>query len=208
MTDAAAVMRMLLGIVFLVSALGKAREVDRFTDTVQRVLRIVGARARHPVARGAALAVVAAEASAAILMLTGRAPSLAGFVVLGLLALFAAVSVVALVARANIDCNCFGPSGGRLGARTLARTLLLAAVAVAYVFTASRGHNGWPAASLASWVALATATGGFALVIHWVTYLDIPVWLVRERRREEAAQRSDGDAGRTKGGANGATVLE
>jgi uncharacterized membrane protein YphA (DoxX/SURF4 family) len=178
------VLRLALGVVFLTSAIGKLRSGPRFATTVERVASIFVAYPSRPVVVAGAVTTVAIELFLAAAFLGGLATVAAGAVAIALLVLFAIVAVAAMRHDASIDCHCFGTSGEVLGARTLARALLLLATAAAYLATAAATATAWIPSGGEEWVAAATLAAGLLLLLVWLTNLDVPVRLLGERRRE------------------------
>jgi hypothetical protein len=124
--------RCLLGLVFLASAVGKARGRREFRAFGAALggMRLLPA----PLVRPAAAAVVLLEALVPLLLaLPGRWPVAAGFALAGLLLLaFTAAVWTVLRRRVAAVCRCFGGSSAApLGRRHIARNSALAAVAVA-----------------------------------------------------------------------------
>jgi hypothetical protein len=121
--------RVLLGLVFLCSALGKSRGAAAFRAFCDAVGRLVPALRRRTAP--AAAAVVAAEAAVAV-MLAVPAAVVAGFALAAVLLLaFTAVLAAALRRGVSTACHCFGAGGERIAPRHLVRNMVLAAVALA-----------------------------------------------------------------------------
>ncbi|MGK5733615.1 MauE/DoxX family redox-associated membrane protein [Streptomyces sp. URMC 124] len=120
----------LIGVVFLVSSLGKSagrRAFDRFVISVED-MRIVPSRRARSVAR----AVVVAECAVCVcLAVPVVAATVAGLVVAtGLLAVFTTAIAVSVRRGVRTPCRCFGASAGPLGPRHIVRNVALAAAAV------------------------------------------------------------------------------
>ncbi|MEW6716247.1 MAG: MauE/DoxX family redox-associated membrane protein [Chloroflexota bacterium] len=113
--------RLVLGVVFLVSGLGKALERQRTISTV-----IAYQVLPEALARVYAVLLPWVELSLAWLLLVGLFTRLAALA-LGLLLLSFAIAVSANLARGRrMDCGCFGRAGReRLSWRTLARIVVL-----------------------------------------------------------------------------------
>ncbi|MEU0629262.1 MauE/DoxX family redox-associated membrane protein [Streptomyces sp. NPDC005989] len=126
--------RVLLGLVFLCSALSKTRGAAAYRDFRDAVGWLAPALRRHtaPVA----VAVVTAEA-AVIVMLAVPATVVAGFALAAVLLLAFTTGLVAALRRGvSTACHCFGPGDGRLAPRHVVRNLALATVALAGTATA------------------------------------------------------------------------
>ncbi|MEU1854287.1 MauE/DoxX family redox-associated membrane protein [Streptomyces sp. NPDC019990] len=122
--------RGLLGMVFLVSVVGKVAGRPAFTAFVVSVrsLGVVPSVLVRPVAR----TVIAGEAAACALMtVPARGAATIGFLVASaLLAAFSAGIAVAVRRGATAPCSCFGPSTTPLGIPHIVRNVVLCAVAV------------------------------------------------------------------------------
>ncbi|GHH42308.1 MauE/DoxX family redox-associated membrane protein [Lentzea cavernae] len=118
--------RGVLVLVFAASAIGKLDDFGGFVAAI-RGLRLVPDAWPRPVAR----LVVAAEATAAGLLLLPPRVAVVGFTLAILLcALFAVVIELSVRRDIRVACPCFGASADLLNRRHLARNGLLAAVAV------------------------------------------------------------------------------
>jgi hypothetical protein len=148
----------LLVVVFLASAAGKLhgrRSLRAFADSLVS-LRLVRPGTALPVA----LAVAAAEAAAAVLLVSSRT---AGFAVaVALMAVLTAGVGVVLARGTAAPCRCFGASVTPLSARHLARNALLTAVAVTGLLA--------PGGAAQPGAVIATAAGVLAGIL--VTILD------------------------------------
>lgn len=159
-----------IGITFLASAAGKARDLAGFRQAVTD-LHALPAR----LARPAAIGTVAAESLVAFGMLVGAVALLAGFV-LGavLLLLFTVVLVMALRRDARVSCNCFGVSERPISWYDVGRNAVLVACCVAGLVSYPIA-DGRPAASVV--VLLGLMAGCFFLI---VTALEDIVELLRK----------------------------
>ena len=182
MRDAAFVARILTGVLFVVAAAAKTRSKDEFVRSVWAVLGLLGIRVGMAIRRPVAAFVIAYELVLAGLLLSGAAPTVAAAAGLGLVAVFALVSALALLRGRKIECNCFGRSETSLGRDTLVRAALLAAVLVVY---AAWGRGTWPA-GLSAWVSSVALVVGCGLVFVWAVRLPTLATFVRERRLFEA----------------------
>ncbi|NXY96427.1 methylamine utilization protein MauE [Streptomyces sp. BR123] len=122
--------RGLLGLVFLVSVVGKVAGRHAFTAFAESV-RSFGMLPPGLV-RPAARTVTAGEAAVCVLMtVPARGATAAGFALAAvLLAAFTAAIAAAVRRGATAPCRCFGPSTTPLGTPHLVRNLALCAVAV------------------------------------------------------------------------------
>jgi hypothetical protein len=126
--------RVLIGLVFLVSMLGKVTSAARFRafQAELRDMRVVAGRFIRPVA-----VVVCAAEAAVVSLAVVRA--VAGFVVAaGLLLVFAAAIAVVVRRKTGAHCRCFGFQSGRLGMRHVARNAALTGVCVVGIAAALR----------------------------------------------------------------------
>jgi hypothetical protein len=151
--------RALIATVFAAAFLGKVRGASRFgrfTETIGR-LAILPERA----ARGAALAIVAAEGTAAVLLVV-PATVRGGFVLaIALLVVFVAVAVRAVRGGIFAECRCFGSKGAVMGHAMIARNLLLISIAALGLAGAAVPTGHLPAAAAAT---LAGAAGALVFV--------------------------------------------
>ena len=166
-TVAVVVGQFLLAGVFVMAVASKVRDGETFTRFTAQMLRPGGVPAWFTavVARGT----VAAEAAAAVLLLTpiavpviGRWSVPAGFALSALLLLgFSTAVAVAVRRRVQAPCGCFGRSATPLGARHVVRNSVLLVVAGGGLAASAQGA----AASPAAMVVLAAGTIGVALAI-------------------------------------------
>lgn len=122
--------RLLVGLVFAVSALSKLR-MSEWRDFVESTRRLLGAltpagRASTRIARLVAPVVVAAEAAVVVLMIP--APVAGLLLAAGLLIVFGVAIGLALRRRVSAPCRCFG-GAAELSRWNLVRNGLLLAVA-------------------------------------------------------------------------------
>ncbi|WP_051799299.1 MauE/DoxX family redox-associated membrane protein [Catenuloplanes japonicus] len=121
--------RVLLGVVFAVSAVQKCRDGRDFRRFVTAVA------GRDLPVRAALAGTVAAEFATAALLLAPAGPGWrvpAGFVLsLGLLIVLTGVLLVAMRQAVQEPCGCFGTGSGPAGPAHVARNAVLAAAAVA-----------------------------------------------------------------------------
>jgi uncharacterized membrane protein YphA (DoxX/SURF4 family) len=118
MTEAiAATLRFLIASVFLISSIAKARRASAFVETI-----IDWGLAPRRVARILAWAVIAAELSVGICLVTGIATGAAAIAALALLGIFTSVAAWQILHGQRASCNCFGFLQ-RLGPRVLMRNV-------------------------------------------------------------------------------------
>ncbi|MDQ2894379.1 MAG: hypothetical protein M3Y09_01830 [Actinomycetota bacterium] len=164
-----------VGATFAVAVVPKLYRPSRFR-------RIVAGYDLFPqLAAVAAIAVMAAEASIAVALLTGLLMAVVLPLALGVVALFAFATGVNLARGRNVECGCFGGSEERISARSLARLLVLG-LALACLATALATGTAHP--TTASWLAShATASlAYFVEVAGLALALTIAaVWLLNAR---------------------------
>lgn len=167
--------RLVLGVVFVTSAIGKLRVFDSFVDTVEAL------RCPRPFAKASAATLIVCEAGTGVLLVIGMLPRLAAAAAFMLVVLFAGVSVQVLVRGEKIACHCFGPSERNLGRDTLATSVMLAVPAVTYVCTlgATRPLSSVPPLAV---LVFATLTCGSILIGRWVLLAPTIVRIRGERR--------------------------
>jgi hypothetical protein len=119
-------LRFALAIVLAVAAVAKARSFGAFVRTVDAVVPW------QRTARAAAAAVIAVEATLAVLLAAGVWVNAVSLATLALFLGFAAVSLWAARHGLHVRCNCFGQSERELGKDSLITSLLLAGATVAY----------------------------------------------------------------------------
>ncbi len=131
------VLRLTLGLIFLVSALAKLRDPAAFVQGVLEYRVLPGRLAR---VYGQLLPFI--ELGTALLLFSGYFQAAAGgLAVLMLISFAIAVAIVSIQGR-EIGCHCFGQSStGRVGWHTLARDLLLLAPAL-WLLASAAGVEG------------------------------------------------------------------
>ncbi|BEL05301.1 methylamine utilization protein MauE [Actinoplanes sichuanensis] len=160
--------RVLIGLVFAVSAVTKLRAFAAFRVSLA-AMRVVPRPLVGPVAVG----VVAAESAIPVLLLVPGAQA-AGFVVaVLLLAAFSAGIARVLATGTTASCRCFGVSAAPFGRHHLYRNAVLTVVAAAGLIAAVRPGQG-PAPAGA-----AVAAGAAAVAALVVVMLDDIVELFR-----------------------------
>lgn len=123
--------RVLLGLVFLCSLVGKVRGADAYREFRSAMVALVPAT--RPYARVCAPLVVSAEVSVILLLaVPGTVTAGFGLAVL-LLGAFTATLVGVLRRRAVATCGCFGGAGAPVAPRHVVRNAALLAVALAGV---------------------------------------------------------------------------
>lgn len=137
--------RCLIGIVFLVSVVGKARSrsmLDDFVDSTRTLLKAVAGKPIHRrYARWVAYAVVIAETAVPILLVLNRTAWLGFIVATGVVTAFTVAIAAALRDGERSPCRCFGASQNPLSRLHLVRNGLLIVVAVTGVI-AGLGQHG------------------------------------------------------------------
>ncbi|MET9146958.1 MauE/DoxX family redox-associated membrane protein [Streptomyces sp. NPDC004042] len=179
--------RVLLGLVFLCSVLGKARGAGAYGSFREAVGHLVPALRRRtaPVAA----AVVAAEA-AVVVLLAVPASAVAGFALAALLLLaFTAGLTGALRREAGTACHCFGAGAARIAPRHVVRNLILVTVALAGTAAAPAApHAGAaPSAGLLLTIGvsavLALITVTLDELVNLFTATDAPIDTIAETTR-------------------------
>jgi Methylamine utilisation protein MauE len=164
--------RAALVIVFLIAVTGKVAgrgSFREFTDSIV-AMRVIPTHA----ARLAASASVTAEALVVVLAASPfKVPAIAGCALAGLLSITFSAAIAVSLRRGNrAPCRCFGRSATPLGARHLARNVILLAVSVAGT-AASLGTGGVHAAA-----AVVAAGAGLFAGIAIAAYDEISELLV------------------------------
>jgi len=159
MESAAFALTVIVGSVLIAAAVGKARALKDFSDTLVRIGIPAG------LAKTVARAVIGVEAAVAVaLALAPR--ELAGIAAAFVFASLAIVSVA--VSRRGIPCNCFGRSTTPLGTGTGLRALVLLMLAsVIAVIPPDSGARF--TASLDPFLVTASFGGGL-LLVWWTTW--------------------------------------
>ena len=143
-TDVLMFCRWGIGLTFLASAVGKARDLRAYRQAVVDLTKLPAAAAR-PVA----VATLAAEGLVVLGLAAGRAALPAGFALAGVLLLvFSAVLVAALRRDAAVSCNCFGASERPVSWYDVARNGALLACCGAGVWGYALAHPLQPGAAL------------------------------------------------------------
>ncbi|HJT59130.1 MAG TPA: MauE/DoxX family redox-associated membrane protein [Ktedonobacteraceae bacterium] len=176
MTYVAFVSRILFASVFLVAAFGKARNPAAFARTI----RLLGVWSGP--SRVIAWLIIVYEAALGVLYVSGIFPLIATIAALLLLALFAGVSISAIVSRQKIPCNCFGEANSSLGNQTLVRSILLAVpVSVYYLGTLSEKSTWWPT-TIDTTITLLSLVIAVILLARWLFVVENLVALMHDRR--------------------------
>jgi hypothetical protein len=122
--------RMVLGLTFSLSALGKATNIPAFIDAIRKFRLLPGWSIRW-----AGYLFLISEASVVIFIAIGGDLLLPGIILAGLLLLvFSGALATVLVRKLEIACNCFGPSANPVSGYDLVRNGLLFLCAVAAPF--------------------------------------------------------------------------
>jgi hypothetical protein len=166
-------LRFAIASVLTVAAPAKVRDFGAFRRTVDAVL---------PARRGVkaiAGAVVAAEASLAVLLAAGVLASAVAAATLALFLGFASISLWAVRRGLRVQCNCFGAGDRELGTDSLATSLLLATATLTYLALLQRKEP-----SLAPGDLPLTALLGIAAVLggRWLLAASELAGIVRQRR--------------------------
>jgi hypothetical protein len=127
MSILALTLRFAVATVLAVAALGKARSFRDFRRTVDALTPWRRATT------GIAAAVIATEATLAVLLVTGVLASAVAVATLALFLGFAALSLWVARRGLELQCNCFGAGDSELGKDSLATSLPLAAATLAYL---------------------------------------------------------------------------
>jgi uncharacterized membrane protein YphA (DoxX/SURF4 family) len=169
--------------VLAAAALTKARSFGDFRRTVDVLT---------PWRRGVpaiAAAVVAIEATLAILLAAGVVPSAVAAVTLALFLGFAALSLWAARRGLQVQCNCFGRGDSELGKDSLATSLPLAAATLVYLALLLHAE---PSLALGE-LPLAALLGLFAVLGgRWLLAAGDMAGIVRQRRRLDHDLRAQG----------------
>jgi len=170
-------LRFAVATVLAVAALAKARSFGGFRTTVGAIV---------PWRRGLTVtsaAVVATEATLAVLLAAGVVPSAVAAATVVLFLGFAAVSFWAARSGLHVQCNCFGASDRELGKDSLETSLLLAGAALAYWALLQRAEP-----SLALGEAPLAALVGVAAVLgaRWLIAARELANIAGQRRRLES----------------------
>ena len=166
-------LRFAVAIVLGVAALAKGRSFGGFRRTVD---------ALTPWRRGStaiAAAVVAAEATLAVLLAAGLLASAVAAATLALFLGFVALSLWAARRGLRVPCNCFGSGDRELGKDSLAMSLLFAGAMFAYWALLRRAEPSLALGELplAAMLGIATALGG-----RWLLAAGELAGIVRQRR--------------------------
>jgi len=155
----------LIGLVFVVSAVSKARDLDGFAASVPGLLGRVDGRIVRPLA----MLVLVLEALVPVLLAVPAARR-AGF---GLACLLLAAFTVAIAGavrrRRRTTCRCFGASNAPLGRRHLVRNATLLAAALPGAL--SPGDGVPPPAGLV--IAAAAGAVGAVLIVSFDDIVDL-----------------------------------
>lgn len=129
--------RIVVGLVFALSATGKALDFSTFHETVSK-FRLLPAAWNRVVA----CVFLGAEFTVVLLMVGGGSALLAGFLLAaGLLAIFSAALVVALLRNEEMACNCFGRARQQISLFDVGRNALLILCSLGGVQALSTPHQ-------------------------------------------------------------------
>jgi hypothetical protein len=175
-------LRYALAAVLTVSAVAKLRSFDDFRWTVRAVVP------RRRTASVLAGAVVAVEATLAVLLAAGLAADAVAAATFVLFLGFVVISVWAELRGLRVRCNCFGHSDRELGKDSLATSLPLAVVALVY-WALLRGAN--PELALGE-LPLAACLGVAVLLgARWLLAGPELVRMTHQRRLIDKSERRD-----------------
>jgi len=164
LTALATAIRLAIGLVFLRSALAKARHPLAFVQAVQ------GYAILPPAMTGpAAIGILSLEGGLAFVFLSGWGFQWRWPVALGLLGLFTLAVGINLRRGRRIPCGCFGTTDEPISPRSMVRLILLeSAILTVGIRTLEEppGWGGWPALFLAAF-----------LLLSGMWMLDLPVWI-------------------------------
>jgi uncharacterized membrane protein YphA (DoxX/SURF4 family) len=170
-------LRFAVATVLAVAALAKARGFGRFRQTVDALTP--WRRTVTPIAA----AVVATEATLAVLLAAGAVASAVAAAAVALFLGFASLSLWAARRGLRVRCNCFGSGDWELGKDSLATSLLLASATLGYWALLQRAEPS-PAVGelpLGATLGVAAALGG-----RWLLAARELAGIVRQRRRLES----------------------
>jgi thiol-disulfide isomerase/thioredoxin len=168
--------RLYILVVLFAAAVGKARALGDFAQTLEALVHLPSRWSRS-----VAAAIAALELLVALALVAGGTAARHGMAAaLALFLAFTAVLLVALVRRQAVSCNCFGAGDHPISAWDLVRNLLLIAACVAWFLL------GPPEAALppGAWLLL---SGAAVLAFLLSTNLHRLAHLVRRGGREEPA---------------------
>ncbi|TDD53748.1 methylamine utilization protein MauE [Kribbella antibiotica] len=123
MQSAELTFRVLLGVVFAVSLVGKLRGTGDFVEATRRLVPVRFARWDRPLAAAVALVELA------VLALLVIQPTVGFLLALGLLAAFTVGLAAALRRGESAPCHCFGSGSTPLGRRHVVRNAVLLTIA-------------------------------------------------------------------------------
>jgi len=173
-------LRFALAAVLTVSAVAKLRSFDEFRWTVRAIVP------RRRTASALAAAVVAVEATLAVLLAAGVLADAVAAATFVLFLGFSALSLWAEIRGLRVRCNCFGHSDRELGKDSLATSLPLAVAALLY-WALLRGTN----PELGPGELPLAATLGVAVLLgaRWLLAGPQLVRMTRQRRMIDRAER-------------------
>ena len=173
-------LRFALAAVLTVSAVAKLRSFDEFRWTVRAIVP------RRRTASALAVAVVAVEATLAVLLAAGVLADAVAAATFVLFLGFALLSLWAELRGLRVRCNCFGHSDRELGKDSLATSLPLAMAALLY-WALLRGTN----PELAAGELPLAATLGVAVLLgaRWLLAGPQLVRMTQQRRLIDRSER-------------------
>ncbi len=183
--------QLILAIVLLLAATGKALSSDHFLAAIR--LSLVPAALVIPIA----VLVPAAEASLALALVVSPVTVLP-LILLAILALLVGFTGWMLWMQArgmHLSCGCFGTGDAKIGRTTILRNVLLIAICLAGFGIALHHHSPLPAPSL--WLSVSVACLAMCLALLRAMSYGRAALVLTEARREQLDRQSaqgDGDA--------------
>jgi uncharacterized membrane protein YphA (DoxX/SURF4 family) len=162
MDEVVTALRVLLALVFVVSATGKLRGRGAYGRFTAATARLVPRPLSAAGTRRVAAAVIGAEAAAVVLLVLPATAPFGFALAAALLAAFTAGIARALARGDRAPCACFGDADTPLGPRQVVRNLVLAAAALAGLGGTLSGTSGLPAPA---GTLVAVAAGGLAALL-------------------------------------------
>jgi uncharacterized membrane protein YphA (DoxX/SURF4 family) len=176
------ILRSAVAAVFVVAAVGKATNLSTFRST----LDAIGMPRR--LWTGATWALIAAETTAAVLLIWGPA-SAAIALCFGLLVLFVVSSVIGLTKREDVNCACFGANDTVLGLPTIARSTFISVALVLNVFTSNPSRPDWRPVDLQELLLALMLVFALLQLSRWALSAPTILGLVHARREDPAEAR-------------------
>ena len=153
--------RIVIGIVFFVSALGKLRNFSEFTQTIQR-FQILPRMLISP----STWLFISCEITVVILLVLGKQFLVFGFVLAGLLLLIFSMALLSvLIRKISTPCNCFGAGKNPVSVYDIVRNIIfiLCALGGWSLYMGSSANYGTP--NLLDWILIGFAASAFVMAI-------------------------------------------